>query len=532
MMVRGLFSIIWKPSHYPILSFIETGTIRLLKPEKESSLFACRPVADGKCLACAFTRNFSPMKRAIVIYDIPKVDMPRIIPLPKEIRNHCLLNFAYINADSIIVQTSYTENPDMRADSTLFLMNSEGRLVKIYSMDSAPLHTLNNGIASKNNCPVISDHPLTGLAYYNGKVYFETVCGVLGVSKDMKGKSLLGEYDLKDEKFSALPLFYYPPTAYSFFWGDQHIGCPPTVGFQGEILTNSGFSPYVQVWETSKRTVERHYTPTQLFDSVRPMTTKWNGDVAAANTYSSRMGNYGLLFTNPFEQMYLRVMNLPPKGKSIKEQNKKRIGISLFDRKFQIVGEGEITELDVYPFAFTSVGMLAYDNRSFSDPDSLTIKIFDIKTYIRDNPENVPKRKKERKQENFIAYLQQHKPELSLEKNMVVVVPIGNSCSPCVKSFVSDFVDKLPKRRGMDYHFLLTFEDERTKEAYMKNDSIFQNLPLRSADVYDVLDEYVIRFFNPQLYFIKNAKVVKQIRLQPDNLKYTSKAVDEWRNQK
>lgn len=481
-------------------------------------------------LVVLFMKDNSPYQKEIGIYQWRTKRLLHYIQLPKQMKNHAINQIKYISSDSILLSLNGVFNENNPNDSTLLLINDKGDIKKIYDLTTS----INGQESLKKNklrCDFIQSHPMGEIAYYQQKVYGEQICGMLGIDDNFLDMPLLASFDIKEDVYQTYPLFHYPKSVYNYFWGDQHYNSYPIIGLDNRPVVSFGYSPYILSYNPDKQNFDRYYAPSYFIDSIRPLAKKWDGDVSKAMDYSLSIGNYNCLLIDKYRYQYMRYMWLPHSTKgSLAERNQWHWGIMLLNSQFEVLGEADITDLQVSVTGFCRKGLMAL-SKTNTEENTFEVKIYEViqqqGKYL--GAEKGVNKKSEKPQDDLKQYLKEIYPEIYAKKDVLIItIPMGMSCGPCVH----EIVNQLLEQPNEHIYPIFVFENEQVANQYLKNDKLIAQIKNVSVDKNAGMYNYISSHWNPILYWIKKGKIGRKMCVQPDNLSRIKQVIIDYSDKK
>lgn len=531
----GCFNASNKNTHSQVI-YEHVFSVTLPIPEPNVYCVSCHAVenSNGEQLACAFIDN--NLKKGMVgLYDINTGLLIKKIYYP-QMHNQVFIALKYVNRDSIFVfcESAYSSNGVQ--DSTFFMGNDKGNVIKVYPFESESVILQTRKKYKKET------DSLGSLTYAihsdaipissHGDVYFHyRKFGFLGTENRKKYRNTpsVCSYNLKTEKIAFIPI-KYPSYVFDYNWySDSYEIGIIGLGLDESPIMSYGFSSNIYSFEDGK--VKEYYCPTHLFDSIKPIPSN---KIVKPSTLYNEQGRYNWTYTDFYKKQYYRFLGLPvDTTASLSEQGKERFGMMILDSNFQVLGESEYANnVKGEPLCVSQKGLIFYRERNITVlTDSMHLDFYQF-SFVNEpqiTPTNANSKNKMGNKEDYNIMLKALIPEATVkQKSLIVTIPIGKSCGPCV-DFTLQTVNKMLKQSpNLPIYVLFLGDEKEQTKSYLKSKNL-GDIPHYRACYNGEYKNYIKKFHNPKIIEWQNGKIVATLQEEPDNLMEVSNKIQEFK---
>lgn len=480
----------------------------------------------GKDYMCfiASPKNKEKQTHRILVYDFASKKIISNAPLAvfeNAKKSVCRVNI--INFDSVFINFVEGEYPDFVEDSTIVLVNTQGKTLKVINMDDLGVPTHKNLLPmdARSN----AEFALSDIPFMNNKLFIPLRRPRIGY--DSSGiKYIIPSVTALNINTNELNSYkaYIPPKTITHQPYPQE--CPtPRVSFtlDNKVLLSFGYTSAIWIWdEKTNESNVKYIKPSVLIDSIKSIPIGKTGRPDYFDIYSPEAGGYVQIMANPYKKQYLRLLALPPNYYGYdKYFNAYKTGMMLLDEKFNVIGEG-ISNVQLFYTQpkFISKGLLALDLEKQEDYieahgelDSLFFQILDIKiTNKKVNPK--PTNKISERIEEYISTY--YKEAMKKERSVVVISSVEPYCKNCLQNLEDKIGKKVNQVFFPNTYFLLIF-DNKTIEKSNYITTLGLDSPNIWTDDTKKYEPYMNRPLIPQVYFLERGKIVKKSSVTPAN---------------
>ncbi len=253
-------------------------------------------------------------------------------------------DFGYINSDSIFLIYYDTEDYGYH-DSLIFLCNSEGKIIKSYTLKDAPVLCRDNSNAHIGETTVrIFPNRYEPLTYKDNKLFLHFARrGLLGDTTYLD-LPIAGYVDTKENKFYPINI-EYPDIEFGkqfFHSADNYYFS--TFAHDGDLLYAFKYTPTIIKYNYKTGKSVEVQIKSKVFDTIYPFLSE--EEVPKGHDFSMPYPKYFKLQYDKYRNLYYRFVLLPS------EYGKEYIVI-VADTSFNVIAEGFAFSKGQYEFFYT-----------------------------------------------------------------------------------------------------------------------------------------------------------------------------------
>ncbi|WNJ16425.1 hypothetical protein [Pontibacter sp. G13] len=465
--------------------------------------------------------TYDHLKDRLLEYDLGDGSLRKEIPVHifHNVRDEAR-DFYYVNDDSIFFLNNSSKNPGFSHDSTLFLLNASGEILKSYDLSAAPLWTSRQTHLSKDSVYLITGS-LVLLRYFSGKIVTNIERFNYGPGDTLFGTPEgygVGYFDLSADppsfEFAPVPVHhrigeYYPRDfkRISYVHDDSfHYAYFATMN-RPEVYRQDLHSGN---WDTA-------YLRSYVFDTVPHLSGTWM--MPWDRDIEPQYGRYKSLIYDPYRQYILRGSSFPIQGVGEEYMaTRNRAGSIIFDRELNPIGQSIYPERH-FMAGFLPRGIAMFDmrNRNSSSME-WKIRIFEYQfeeVPLEEFHEQAIVKAPRRKPGGWDAYL---KSEMGItsQKCAVLFIPVDLGCKGCLNEMLEYFIQLDTSTLSVPLYCVLAASDIRTTRQKIKALQITEDFPNLLVDQHSEFRSYVgNNFLQGRLFFLENGTVSLETKIEP-----------------
>lgn len=461
--------------------------------------------------------------KVIYKYDISSTLMVDSIPI-KILPYNQIWSTYYHTKDSIFVIYNAAKNKDYNHSGTVLLINSKGNLINSYSLKGLPINCSECGNVKAENLEYIS-MKYDNLLFGDNKLYIQMECY---------------NYNPGDENYSKI---FHPVSASIDVKTNEikihPIKIPAKINFlypkRNEVISvclSKTNSPIIGFNHTSSVVEYNNITNKSIYHKIK---TVFGDTVFANNELPKKQDDYNQnsfenIYYNKFKNYYLRIIRLAlPKEASSESKRNPPYGITIFNEKFEVIGESVLSE-GLSPICyFTQDGICFWNKAKTKKMNTNLIYFNEYKINFNSSTKekiisDIPEAKLQNKELGLKEYIDNSfkKPN---GKFVVIFIPISEACLSCI-NYATLFVSKnqfdkpiyiilAADNNGKINNFLVPYDFKDKNKIWYDSTANYKNY----------LDPSVL-YGSAILY--DNEKIIKEIKLIPESLKVAELEINSF----
>ena len=483
---------------------------------------------DGK----SYLASYDEPRKEISIYDISQKSRVALIPVsPFKSSRDNIWFFHVHNLDSVFVHFNASYHPNYWHDSTLMLLDVQGKIKDVFELTSAPVWTEANPDISPDAAYYTAG---VALGYQNGQLWIPMTRWSLGIGDTAFSNPAthplgLLHIDTSPDSFSFHP-FVTPARPGEYF---------PFQTNMPRFTANANNNPIIalihspNLWVLNSTGAQQFRLPSIAFDSMPPLSV----GVPISREERNIAPGSGLYFSpkyDPFRNVYWRSMNYPiDSAEEAGMSTRARSGVVLADEHFQVIGEGLMPEGYVFGFPVPEgVALRRLPQGESTVQDSITFEIFSyeilkhasIKAYRE--KAIVPGDKK--KPGGWAAYMNQAHG-LSDGDFAVLFVPAENGCKGCLDFMLDYFRRQNNAVASRPIYCVVAGRDGNTVSRKLAENSLTPQTPRLLTDPSGRYMEYVgMDFLQGRLLLFSDGVLVGETVMQPSELELIPLVIEDF----